>query len=74
MLDPKRVSKIIMVCKISHKELLYQYFAWISYGSDLERFQFVLVKRASVHMVPSVRHFENYTLWIQLRLGLRDRA
>ena len=25
-------------------------------------------------MVPSVRHFENLTLWIQLRLGLRDRA
>ena len=26
------------------------------------------------HVVPSVRHFENLTLWIQLRLGLRDRA
>ena len=25
-------------------------------------------------MVPSVRHFENFTLWIQLRLGLRNRA
>ena len=25
-------------------------------------------------MVPSVRHFENYTLWIQFRFGLRDRA
>ena len=32
------------------------------------------MKRASVRIVPSVRHFENYTLWIQLRLGLRDRA
>ena len=36
--------------------------------------KFGLVKRASVHMVPSVRHFENLTLWIPLRLGLRDRA
>ena len=25
-------------------------------------------------MVPSVHHFENLALWIQLRLGLRDRA
>ena len=25
-------------------------------------------------MVPSVRHFESLTLWIQLRPGLRDRA
>ena len=25
-------------------------------------------------MVPSVRHFENLTLWIPFRLGLRDRA
>ena len=25
-------------------------------------------------MVPFVRHFENYTLWIQLGFGLRDRA
>ena len=25
-------------------------------------------------MVPSVHHFENLTLWIQLSLGLRDRA
>ena len=25
-------------------------------------------------MVPSVRHFENLTLWIQLRLGLHDCA
>ena len=29
------------------------------------------MKRGSVHMV---RHFENLTPWIQLRLGLRDRA
>ena len=40
----------------------------------MERFQFGLVKRASVRMVRSVRHFENLTLWIQLLLGLRDRA
>ena len=32
------------------------------------------MKRTSVRMVPSVRHFENLTLWIPLRLGLRDRA
>ena len=25
-------------------------------------------------MVPSVRHFESLTLWIQLRPGLRDHA
>ena len=25
-------------------------------------------------MVPSIRHFESLTLWIQLRPGLRDRA
>ena len=25
-------------------------------------------------MVPSVRHFESLTMWIQLRLGLQDRA
>ena len=35
---------------------------------------FGLVKRASVRMGPSVRHFENLTLWIPFRLGLRDRA
>ena len=32
------------------------------------------MKRASVCIVPSIRHFENYTPWIQLRFGLRDRA
>ena len=32
------------------------------------------MKRASVRLVPSVRHFESLTLWIQLRPGLRDRA
>ena len=32
------------------------------------------MKRASVRIVPSVRHFESLTLWIQLRPGLRDCA
>ena len=32
------------------------------------------MKRASVRIVPSIRHFESLTLWIQLSLGLRDRA
>ena len=25
-------------------------------------------------MIPAIRHFENLTLWIPIRLGLRDRA
>ena len=50
--------------KILPKELLYEYFASIPYGLKVWNILVWLVKRISVCMVSSVRHFENLSLWM----------
>ena len=72
MLDSKRVIKIIIRYRLRNYYInILPGFLTVQIWKD-----FILGwwKALASAWFPGIRHFENLTLWIPLRLGLRDRA
>ena len=75
MLDPKRVIKIITVRKDIALWIIVSIFCMESFRfRSWKYFSLGWWNALASAWFPDVRHFENLTPWIQLRLGLRDRA
>ena len=72
MLDPKRVIKIIIRYRIRNFYInILHGFLTVQIWKDFSLGWWNALASA---WFPDVCHFENVTLWILLRLGLRDRA
>ena len=75
MLDPKRVIKIITVRKDIAQWIIVSIFCMESLRfRSWKDFSLGWWNGLASAWFPDVRHFENLTPWIQLGLGLRDRA
>ena len=75
MLDPKRVIKIITVRKDIAWWIIVSIFCMESLRfRSWKDFSLGWWNALASAWFPDVRHFENLTPWIQLRLSLRDRA
>ena len=74
VLDPKRVIKICMTREYISLGIIIWIFCMDSLQlRSWKDFNFSWWNALASAWSPGVRHFENLTLWIQLRLGLRDR-
>ena len=72
MLDPKRVIKIIIRYRLRNFYInILHGFLTVQIWKDFSLGWWKVLGSA---WFPGVRHFENFTLWILLRLGLRYRA
>ena len=75
VLDPKPVIKINTACKDIALEIIIWIFCMDSLRfRSWEDFSLGWWNALTSAWLPDVCHFENFTMWIQLRLGLHERA